>query len=410
MTAIVALLCLVTGLLIWQFVGYPLVMGLVASRSEPYNKRYTYVPFVSIIVPAYNEERAIRTRVENLLDLNYPKDRYEVIVVESGSTDATSNVMEETIAHHSSSGPQLKLIREQERRGKASAINLGKQHAEGSIVLVSDANAAFHADVLREMAPYFEDPKVGGVGGRRVVCNPDNRLTRSESFYWDLEHMMRSGESALDSACLFQGEINAWRRDLAEADVTNLSEDLDMTIQIRRVGYKIAYEPAAMVYESAATTAQDQVRQRKRTTIGTLQCIFKHRDYFLLPRDLYSMLIFPSHKGLTMLSPLLLLAIPILYLVAWDVGIVLAHLSLTLLVFLVLLGALLSVRTRLVKGAGQGTGVSVTALPGIFYYVLLNEYLVLLAWVDFILGRYSVLWQQAVTTRDLAKDHELRRV
>ena len=398
-------LFLVSSLLIWQFVGYPLVMGIFALRAQPRKKNYAFTPFVSIIVPAHNEGTVIGRRIDNLLSLEYPSDGYEILVVESGSSDGTDEIVESAIAERGNRPPELRLLRETERHGKASAINLGKRHARGEIVLVTDANAVFEPDVLREMMPHFEDPKVGAVGGRYLVSNPDNVYSASESFYWDLEYIMRRGEAAVDSACLFHGEINAWRKSLIEeADTEIISEDLDTAMQIRRAGYRIEYEPAAVVYEPAATTAEDQILQRKRTTTGTLQCIFKHLDYFLLPRDLYSLVIFPSHKGLTMLSPFLLLAIPVLYLAARDPRVVVAHLASTGLAFGLLLAALLALWPRLVSHAGQGhTGrTGVRSLLRIARYVLLNEYLVFLAWIDFFSGRHTVLWERVESTREPA--------
>ncbi|NIN66757.1 MAG: glycosyltransferase [Anaerolineae bacterium] len=399
MTVLALALGLISFLLIWQFVGYPTLMGIVALFAKPREKHRSYTPFVSVIVPAHNEETVIGKRLENLLALDYPDDEYEILVVESGSTDGTLKVVQDAIANRQGEAPPMKLLREAERRGKASAINLGKRHARGDIILVTDANSAFEPNVLREMMPHFADPKVGAVGGRYVVSNPDNIHTSSESFYWDLEYIMRRGESIVDSACLFHGEINAWRKNLAEADTDNLSEDLDIAIQIRRAGYKIEYESSALVYEPGATTARDQIRQRKRTTTGTLQCIFKYRDYLLLPRDLYSLLIFPSHKGLVMLSPLLLVSVAILYLLVRDIGIIVAHATVTFVLFAVLLVVLLSLRSKLVDGAQGPSAGSLTSVPRILYYVLLNEYLVFLAWIDLLLGRYSVLWEKAESTR-----------
>ncbi|MGB3905732.1 MAG: glycosyltransferase [Anaerolineae bacterium] len=404
MTLVEVALGIVSLLLLWQFVGYPVLMGLVALGAKPRDRNRAYSPFVSIIVPAYNEREVMGKRLENLVSLDYPKDMYEIIVVESGSTDGTREVVQDYMAGTPNHTPRVTLLREGERRGKASAINLGKSHAKGEIILVTDANSTFQGNVLREMMPHFQDPNVGAVGGRYIVSNPDNIHTSSESFYWDLEYIMRRGESVVDSACLFHGEINAWRKDLVdEADTEIISEDLDMAIRIRRQGYKIEYEPDAKVHEPSAVTAKGQIIRRKKVSTGTILCIFKHLGYFALPRDLYSLLIFPSHKGLTMLSPFLLLAIPILYFVSGDIRLVLVHLILTLLIFGVLLGALLFLRSRLIDRPRRPTnGASIGSLPRILYYVLLNEYLVFLAWIDFVLGRYSVLWEKAESTRDVA--------
>jgi cellulose synthase/poly-beta-1,6-N-acetylglucosamine synthase-like glycosyltransferase len=253
--------------------------------------------------------------------------------------------------------------------------------------------------VLKEMMPHFKNPKIGAVGGRYCVANPENPLAASESFYWDLEYLMRKGESFLDSACLFHGEINAWRKNLVDADTRMISEDLDMCIKIRRNGYKIEYEPNARVHEPSATTAEDQIKQRKRTSIGTIQNMFKHFGYFLPPRNLYSFLIFQSHKSLAMLSPFILLTIPILYIAAWDIGIVIMHFVLTLFIFAGMFALLMFLKSNLTKGEKIKPNFSIFFLAKIIYYVLLNEYLILLAWKDFIFGKYSVLWEKAESAR-----------
>jgi cellulose synthase/poly-beta-1,6-N-acetylglucosamine synthase-like glycosyltransferase len=378
-------------------------MSLIALRATPKEKDYSYQPFVSIIVPVYNEERTIKKRVDNLLSMDYPKDKYEIIAVESGSTDNTYQIVKNIIEIKNNPNPSLKLIQEQERRGKASAINFGNKHAKGDVILITDANSIFDRNVLKEIMPHFKDSKVGAVGGRFVVSDPDNDLASSESFYWDLEYIMFNGESYLDSPVIINGTISAWRKNLVEADGTQLTEDMDMAIQLKRAGYKIEYEPNAIVYEPAAITARDQIIQRKRTSIGIVQCLFKHWVYFLLPHDLYSLLIFPSHKTLTMFSPFILLAIPILYIAAWDIRIVFMHFVLTLLIFAGMFTLLMSLKSRLIKGDGTKSGFSISSVPKIIYYVLLNEYLILLAWKDFIFRRYSVLWEKAESTRNQSR-------
>jgi len=402
MNIIIILLYLPSFLLIWQFEGYPSLMAIVALRakkSKPKSKDYSFQPFVSIIVPTYNEEKVIEKRIKNLFDLDYPKNKYEIIVVDSGSTDNTTEVVEKLIEKHVPSEPTFRLIKENERKGKASAINFGKKHAKGEIVLVTDANSIFGKNVLKEMMPHFKNPKVGAVSGRYFISNPNKTLPSSESFYWEIEHITRLGESFLDSISTVIGTISAWRKKLMNFRSETISEDLDMTIQVRRNGYTIRYEPEAKVYEPSATTVEDQIKQRKRTSLGTIQNMFKHLGYFIPPRDFYSFLIFPSHKALAMFSPFILLAIPILYILAWDIKVIITHFVLTIFIFAGMFALVMSLKPRLNKDEKKKSNFSISSIPKIIYYVLLNEYLIALAWKDFIFGTCSVLWERAESTR-----------
>jgi cellulose synthase/poly-beta-1,6-N-acetylglucosamine synthase-like glycosyltransferase len=392
------LLYLASFLFIWQFVGYPTIMVLIAIRNDQKPLNYSYQPFVTILVPTYNEEKNIWGRIENLRDLNYPKDKYEVIVVDSGSEDNTREIVKEALNRIEE--PKLRLITEKERKGKASAINFGKKHAKGDIILVTDANSVFEENVLKEMMPHFADPGIGAVGGRHILPNPGSSITSSNQFYLDIEYIMRCGESAIDSTCLFHGEINAWRKDIVEADTEMLSEDLDMAIQIRRKGKKIEYEPRAIFYEPSPTNAEELIIQKRRTSIGTIQTIFKHLSYWVPPRNYYSALIYPSHKGLAMFSPFLLIAIPVLYLLSMDINIILTNFVITVFIFTSLFFVLNHLKSKLIVNGALKLGFSIKSLFNIVYYVMLNEWIVLLAWKDYIFGRYSVLWEKVSTTRE----------
>jgi poly-beta-1,6-N-acetyl-D-glucosamine synthase len=373
-------------------------MGFIASKPQTRKKDYFYQPFVTILVPTYNEENAIENRITNLINLNYPQSKYEIIIVDSNSSDQTRKIVQENILKYKHQNPLIKLVTENERKGKASAINFGKKHARGEYVLVTDANCIFDKNVLREMVPHLKNPKVGGIGGRYCVSNLEGSLPQSESFYWDLENMMRFGESILDSACLYQGEINLWRKNLIKADEKALSEDLDMCICTKKKGYKIEHEPKAIVYEPAASTTQDQITQRKRTAIGTIQNIFKHYKYLFKPKDWYNTLIFPSHKILVVISPFLLSLILLLYLISWNINIIFTHLFLNLILFSLFFGLLIKQRTKFEKTKKTYT-LSFTSISKIMHYVLLNEFIVLLAWKDYLSNRYSVLWKKAKSNR-----------
>ena len=250
------------------------------------------------------------------------------------------------------------------------------------------------------MIPHFKDPLVGAVSGKYVVSNPDKSITCSESFYWEIESITFLGESFLDSISTVVGTISVWRKELLNFSSDTLAEDLDMTIQVRRKGYKIIYEPNALVYEAAATTAEDQIKQRKRISIGTIQNIFRHSTYFLTSPSLYSVLIFPSHKILPMLSPFLLISIFVLYFLINDLQTILFHFAFISFSALLLLTCLIFVKSKIMtNGKSSNLVFSSKYILNIFCYILLNEYLILRAWKDFSLKNYSILWDKAISTR-----------
>ena len=386
-------------ILIWQFFGYPIFMAFIALRNKPRIKDYTYKPFVTILIPTFNEEKVIENRIKNLKSLDYPKDKFEVFVVDSGSPDRTIKILNEIQGKREFSDMNIKIIREEKRNGKASAINFGKKYARGDIILVTDANTIFNNSALLEMMPYFKNPKVGGVGGRFWVANSDDKNAVKAAFYWDLENVMRIGEAALDSACFFSGEINAWRKDLVDANLEIISEDLDMSIKIRQKNYKIEYEPNAIAYEPSPTTISDQIIQRKRTCIGTLKVIFQHWKYIIFSGNLYASLILPSHKLLAVISPFILISIVISYLIIWNLPIIFIHIIMMALISIFLYIVLIYLLSNF-KITKKISNFSFYSIFNIILYILLNEYLIILAWKDFITGRYSEKWEKVESTRN----------
>jgi poly-beta-1,6-N-acetyl-D-glucosamine synthase len=397
----IIVVCLLCTLFVYiQFFGYPIFMANFLTTKENKNgKDYNHQPYISIIIPTYNEEKTIAKRIDNLLSQNYPSDKIEILIVDSGSKDNTLTIGKEYEKQYAN----VKIIEEDTRRGKASAINLGKKFANSEIVFVTDANDIFNNDAIKEMAKHFNNPKVGAVGGRFVLTNSENSLVSSSSFYWDIESLMRRGESNFDSACLFHGEINAWRKDIVSADSHALSEDLDMAVQIRKQGYKIIYEPSAIAYEPGPTSENEQIIQKKRTTIGTIQCFFKHKKYLWFPHDRYSGIIFPFHKEVQIFSPFFILGV-----IITIVSLLLLQQFTFIVIYLLAVGVLFLVSfiilSKILFDAKISTQSKKTTFPikkliDILYYVILHEFIILLAWKDYFTGKYTVTWKQATTTR-----------
>ncbi|ASJ06392.1 glycosyltransferase [Thermococcus pacificus] len=403
---VLAIVYIISGaLILWHLLIYPIVMGIIALIKKPLEKDYSYLPKFSIIVPAYNEEKVIINRIKNLEALNYPKDRYEIIIVESGSTDNTYMKVEEYIKSRKSKFPIIKLLHEAKRKGKPSAVNYGKKYSDGEIILVTDANSIFDKNVLKELAPHFKDPKVGAVGGRFVPIK-NNSQGEGVDFYWDWEFLMRLGESQLYSTCVMHGEINAWRKELVELNPNLISDDLMIPLEVISKGKLVKYEPNAVVYEKVPSTKVDEIKQRKKNAIGTIQVTFKYIKFLLSPR-LYSLIYF-SHKGLQIFFPYLIVsfALPLLVGLAKKNSNVLYLLALYSILSIVSLFILMIIiqKVKVTYDIGAQTNNAkasslIIKLPAIVIYFLWLQWIVVLAWFDYLRGRYSVKWQKAESTR-----------
>ena len=233
-------------------------------------------PSVSVIIAAYNEEKVINRTVEALLNSDYPN--LEVIVVDDGSKDATSDVVLAAYGNH----PKVRVLRKP-NGGKASALNRGLQAARGEIFVSLDADTLFARDTVSRLARHFGDPKVGAVSGNVRVGNAHNIWTRWQSLeYTTSQNFDRRGYDLLNCITVVPGAVGALRRDavLAVGGYTSdtLAEDTDLTWKLRRAHWRIVNDNSAMAYTEAPETLQNLAKQRFRWAFGTLQCLWKHQD------------------------------------------------------------------------------------------------------------------------------------
>ncbi|MDD5094063.1 MAG: glycosyltransferase [Dehalococcoidia bacterium] len=294
------------GLILWHVVGYPCLMLVMHtwSRAVPQDEcdAVPYIPCVSVIVPTYNEATTIRDSLRNLLEQDYPWDRFEIVMVDSASTDGT--VLQVEDFHQDG---LIALLSQAERRGKGSAINCAVQECRGDILIVTDANCYFNRQAIRRLADHFKYSRVGAVSGRLVrLDEKGNPLWRELHSFED--HIEMLGESVLDSCATIYGEIGAFRRDLLVLDETQSAEDFDLAISIRRLGYVVEYEPDAIAFEQRPIRASDMITQRRRWAGGIILCLWKHRRYLWVPGDLFRLVIIPSHKGIRVIMPFLVAA------------------------------------------------------------------------------------------------------
>lgn len=280
----------------------------------------TYQPTVSILIPALDEERVIGRILRRMTELSYPKDKLQIIVIDDGSSDATGEIARRYSEHYNYI-TVVQRSRREGRRGKASALNFGMKHAKCEIVLCFDADYYPQKDIVEKLVIAFENPKVGAVQGRVVVLNePKNLVTR-------IVALERIGGYCIDQEARdmlglitqFGGTVGGFRRNILESfggfDESMLAEDTDLTLRLYLNGYKVKYEVNAQCYEEAVESWKSYWRQRKRWSMGHMQCAFK---YF--PKILKSKNLKLSEKidGLLMLNVYFM---PIIVLIAWIIGI-----------------------------------------------------------------------------------------
>ncbi len=256
-----------------------LIIGLLAliekMRPSP-AARPAYRPRASVLIPAYNEEEVIVETVRAALDSDYPLD--EVIVVDDGSTDRTSERVREAFGGDA----RVRPIR-QPNLGKSAALNRALAEATGEVLITIDADTSVDGDAVSKLVQHFADPHVGAVAGNAKVANRNRWLTRWQALeYITSQNLERRAFDLLNCITVVPGAVGAWRPEAVRASGgfsgDTVAEDTDLTIAIRRLGWRILYDEEAIGRTQAPERAGALVRQRFRWTFGTLQAVWKHRD------------------------------------------------------------------------------------------------------------------------------------
>jgi len=258
-----------------------------------YVTRYTvqekegFYPFISIIVPVYNEGIVLQNSIESLLDINYPN--YEIIIVNDGSTDDTASIAEELVGHQKGRNGLVKIsLINKPNGGKAKALNAGIQYSESQFVLCMDGDSQLTPNSLRMGIRHFIDPVVGAVAGNVKVQNRKHLLTDLQALeYLEGLNMPRSSQGFLQMVNIIPGPIGLFRktalRDAGFYSSDTFAEDADITLKILAQNWKIVYEPNAIAYTEAPISIYQLLKQRYRWTRGILQAIRKHKRHLINP-------------------------------------------------------------------------------------------------------------------------------
>ena len=251
-----------------------------ASRPRPPIDPHT---FVTVLIPAFNEERVIDRSVRQVLDSD--KVQLEVIVIDDGSKDRTSEIVRE----HFGDNPRVRLV-QLENGGKARALNHGLELAKGELVIALDADTQFEPDTIARLARWLvADEELGAVAGNAKVGNRVNLVTKWQALeYVTAQNLERRALARLGGMTVVPGAVGAWRKsailEVGGYPPDTLAEDQDLTIAIQRAGWKVAYDQSAIAWTEAPQSLHQLARQRFRWAFGTIQCVWKHREILLTDR------------------------------------------------------------------------------------------------------------------------------
>ena len=267
-------------LLVYNYFLYPLflkVWNQIFVGNNALKTSDDYKPAVTLVISAYNEEEVIQQKLENSLELDYPVDSLEILVVSDASSDRTDEIVQEMGRKH----PHIKLVRQKQRQGKSMGLNRAVAVATGEIVVFSDANAIYQKNAIQELVRYFVNDPVGYVVGKALYYDgTDNPATENENLYWRYETLLKELESQFHSVCVGDGAIYAIRKslyqDLAADDIGDFANPLIIASQ----SYLGIFNTSAICYEDAAGDFDKEFSRKRRIVNRSYRAFRKYIKLF----------------------------------------------------------------------------------------------------------------------------------
>jgi len=254
----------------------------LAKKSWGLKVDKNYRPKVSIVVPTFNEKEVIEYKLKNLSKVKYPKDLIQIVFVDSGSSDSTVYSIKK-FAQTYSSMMDIKIVEENERKGKSSALNVALKSCDGEVIVTSDADCFWPPNILLNAIPFLADPSVGAISGPKKLLNSTaSWITRNEHMYLESMNLIKLGESKISSTMLFEGGFSAFKKEaLGMFDPYNTgSDDCGTVIDILRKGYRTIMIPEAEFYTLFPKTLKEKLQIKIRRSNQLLR-VLKNYAVFL---------------------------------------------------------------------------------------------------------------------------------
>lgn len=271
MSALVAWLALI--FIVYTYFGFPLYLWFRARLlriPEPVLDRNDW-PAVTVVISAYNEAKAIETKLNSLAALDYPADKWRAVLVDDGSEDETvalANALELR---------WLTVVTLKENSGKPVAINAAMQHVDTEFCVFMDARQRVSANALKALLAHFDDTQIGAVSGELMIVDEENPEQVNMGLYWRYEKALREMESRLYSTAGATGALYAVRTALFKPLPDDaILDDFDTPVNVLQAGKRVIFEPSAQVFDTSQSSLQDEFKRKLRTLTGNFQSFAQH--------------------------------------------------------------------------------------------------------------------------------------
>jgi cellulose synthase/poly-beta-1,6-N-acetylglucosamine synthase-like glycosyltransferase len=302
----------------WAMVGYPMSLKVLKRiyKNRTLKKDYSYLPTVTVMVVAHNEEKVIKSKLENIIKLNYPKDKLEFLVASDNSTDRTNEIVKDFISKNKEH--KIKLYEVKERKGKTNAQNEAQKTIDSEILVMTDANSMMEINSVRELVAAFSSKDISYVCGKLMINNgKNNNIANSENTYWDKDTKLREIESNIQTITAGNGAIYACRNKEYFDFSPIRSHDSAMPRYYALQKKRAVYNPDAIAFEKAGENIEDEFNRKVRMNRNILSNIlpdirilniFKYRwySYFYLGHRTCRYLLWISHFILFISNALLI--------------------------------------------------------------------------------------------------------
>ncbi len=379
-------------IIVYTYVGYGILLYLIIKIrrffkiGEKPKPNPDYEPEVTLFIAAYNEKDYVDAKMKNSLELDYPKEKLNIIWVTDGSDDGTPDLVRKY--------PNTTVYHLDERNGKIGAMNRGMAFVKTPLIIFSDANTNLGKQSIRRIVTLFASPKVGCVSGEKRIINKESDVASGagEGLYWKYESALKKWDAELYSVVGAAGELFAIRTELyRHVEQDTLLDDFIISLRVAQEGYTIQYDPEAYAIETASSNVKEELKRKIRISAGGIQAIVRLRS--LLNIFKYGTLSFQyiSHRVLRWtLTPLsLLILIPLLFTLAFYEGILNFGLYSTLfwLQFAFYIAALTGWFLE-----NRSTRIKILFVP---YYFFIMNLSVVLGFFRYIKKSQSVNWERA---------------